>query len=175
MSSIRVVVDSSASLPRAIADRLGITVVPIQIQCGSESYRENIDLTAADFYRRLETADVLTTSQPTPASFIEAYGRLTNEDQAASIISLHVSARASGTCNCATLASREFPDTDIEVVDSMSVSMGLGFLAMVSGRMSALGKQKAEILKSLMSLGERLGMFAVVPTLTYQAPHPILV
>lgn len=165
MTGVRVVVDSSASLPQQLAEELGITVVPVQIQCGSDNLREGRDISCDEFYRRLAAGERVTTSSPSPASFVEAYRSVLADG--VSIISLHVSDRASGTCNIARLVARdEFPDADITVVDSSSVSMGLGFLSIISARLAALGRQKEQIVATVEELRERLGMFAVVPTLT---------
>lgn len=165
MSQIGVVVDSAASLPRELAEQLGIAVVPIQIQIGDRSYRENVDLSREDVYRRLAAGEKLMTSQPSPGSFAEVYQRLTGE--AKSIVSLHVGANWSGTYNCARLVSESLPEADIAVVDTQAYGMGLGFLAITAARLALLGKGKEKILACIADLRERLTMFAVVPTLTF--------
>jgi len=132
MTSVAVVTDSTADLPSDLAAARGLTVVPLTVMLDDQSYLDGVDITAADFYRRLESASgPATTSQPTPASFEEAYRRLLKDhDQ---VVSIHISAKLSGTYAAAVQGARMTGAGDrIRVVDSEMVSMPLGLIVLAA-------------------------------------------
>ena len=116
--AIRIVTDSVADLPPALASANDITVVPAYVIIGNETFRDGVDISADHFYERLGTLSRLpTTSQPTMADFQEVYQRLL--DQGHQIVSIHVSSKLSGTVNSATQAKAALGDaSQIEIVDS---------------------------------------------------------
>ena len=116
--AIRIVTDSVADLPPALASANDITAVPAYVIIGNETFREGLDISADRFYERLGTLPRLpTTSQPTMADFQEVYRRLL--DQGHQIVSIHVSGKLSGTVNSATQAKASLGDSaQIEIVDS---------------------------------------------------------
>ena len=155
--TVKVITDSTADLPPALAEELGITVVPANVHFGEEVYRDGVEITGDEFYRRLVTASRLpTTSQPTPGDFLSAYnekGQTTDE-----IISVHVSAKLSGTLNSATQAREEYGgECRIEIIDSMQGSMGLGMLviaaAEAANRGGSLDEVAAETRAALPNVG----------------------
>ena len=120
--AIKIVTDSVADLPPALASANDITVVPAYVIIGNETFRDGLDITADRFYERLTTLSRLpTTSQPTMADFQTVYQRLL--DQGHQIVSIHVSAKLSGTVNSATQAKAALGDaSQIEIVDSQLAS-----------------------------------------------------
>lgn len=116
--AIRIVTDSVADLPPALASANDITAVSAYVIIGNETFREGLDISADRFYERLGTLPRLpTTSQPTMADFQGVYRRLL--DQGHQIVSIHVSAKLSGTLNSATQAKASLGDSaQIEIVDS---------------------------------------------------------
>ena len=97
--SVRIVTDSSSDIPKPIADELGITIIPLTIAFGEQSYRDGIDLTADEFYARLGAEKQLpTTSQPPPALFEHAYEHLVTQGE---VVSVHLSHKFSGTVETA--------------------------------------------------------------------------
>jgi len=148
--TIKIVTDSTADIPSALAKELGITVVPLYVRFGEESYRDRIDITEDEFYQRLLNDPIHpNTSQPTPQDFANVYRELSQ--QADGIASTHISSKLSGTCNSA-LQAKELVATEcpVEVVDSEKVSMGLGLLAIEAATFANSGKdlqQVAEIEK----------------------------
>src|SRR5438128_9623551 len=95
--TVRIVTDSTADLPREQAQALGITIVPLTVFFGEEAYLDGVELDNAGFYNKLQTSKTSPrTSQPPPATFQEAYMRLISEG-ADAILSVHVSAKLSGT------------------------------------------------------------------------------
>ena len=127
--TIRIVTDSTSSLTPEAAAELGITVVPLTVSFNDETYLDNIDLDNDTFYQKLVSSKELPrTSQPSPASFQEAYTRLI-EEGADGILSIHLSSALSGTYQSACTARDSLPDelrrVPIEIIDSKNVSYGI--------------------------------------------------
>src|SRR4051794_2958863 len=103
MASVVLVTDSTADIPIEVREKLGISMVPLKVNFGDESYLDNITLQPAQFYEKLTSFEGLpTTSQPSPAEFYEVYKRLT--DLGHSVISIQLSGALSGTYQSATIA-----------------------------------------------------------------------
>src|SRR5260370_32516375 len=127
--TIRLVTDSTADIPLDQAQSAGITVVPLTVFFGDEAYLDGVDLDNASFYSKLQASKELPrTSQPSPAAFQEAYIHLIN-DGADAILSVHLSAKLSGTYQSACTARDTLPDNvkkiPIEIIDSQSISVGM--------------------------------------------------
>lgn len=143
MSKVAIVTDSTAYLPDDLIRGLSIHSVPLQLIWGDQTYRDGIDITPEEFYDRLPGAKVMpTTSQPSPAAFREVYENLLN--QGYEILSVHISSKLSGTVDSALQARQTFPDQPIEIVDSLSTSMGMGFSVLEAGRAANQGATLAD-------------------------------
>ena len=131
---VRVVTDSTADLPAEIVDELGITVIPLQVIFGSETFRDGVDLTAEEFFERLpQEKELPTTSQPSAGEFQQAYGTLAEKTDR--VLSIHLSAGFSGTVGAAQQAAGRLAERcQIEVVDSGTVSMAMGFAVIAAAR-----------------------------------------
>jgi len=165
---IRVVTDSTCDLPAEYLQEYGITIVPINIQFGTETYEDGITLDHAAFYRRIEELGILpSTSQPSAGQFREHYERLRKEG-ATDILSLHVTAKLSGTLQSAELA-REMLQGQVAVYpfDSACGSAGLGFMALEASRMARAGKCVDEILTRLEILRERMSIILTLKDLRF--------
>jgi len=127
-SRIAVVTDSTAALPAELAE--GLTVVPLMVVIDGREGREGIDLSPADVARALDERRQVSTSRPAPADFAAAYDRLLAAG-VEGVLSVHLSAKLSGTCDAATLAATEFGGR-VEVLDSRTVGMALGFVAVAA-------------------------------------------
>ena len=165
--TVKVITDSTADLPPALAEELGITVVPLNVHFGTEVYRDGVEITADEFYRRLVTESRLpTTSQPTPGDFLSAYdemGQTTDE-----IISVHISAKLSGTMNSATQALEEYAGSSrIEIVDSMQGSMGLGVVAIAAAEAASRGGSLDDVVTETRAALPNVGFIGLVDTLEY--------
>ncbi len=127
-SNTAIVLDSTADFPDA-ADRFpNWRVVPLYVNFGTESYRDGVDLTATDFYKRLKTtATMPTTSQPTPADFKAVYDELTGYER---ILSLNIAATLSGTFQSAGLAA----DERVRTIDTQTTSVAITQLALAIQR-----------------------------------------
>ncbi len=143
MSKIAVVVDSTSDLPAAERDRLGITVVPLNVHFGDEVLRDNVDISPTQFLERLVTSRQLpTTSQPSPAVFEVAFRALAKNHDA--VIAVTLSSKLSGTYQSANIAAEAVSDTvRVEVIDSQMASVALALMgvraAELAGRSDDLG------------------------------------
>jgi DegV family protein with EDD domain len=164
---VKIVTDSTADLSPEMARELGITVVPVYIRFGGKTYRDGIDIGCDEFYRRLTTSNVLpTTSQPAPADFASAFTLLAGERD--DIISIHLSRKTSGTYDAA-LQGKEIAGllSRIEVIDSLSVSMGLGLIAITAARVAMAGANLREVLGKVKETIPHIRMMGVFDTLKY--------
>jgi fatty acid kinase fatty acid binding subunit len=138
-----IVLDSTADFPEAPERFQNWRVVPLYVLFGDQSYRDYVDLSPAEFYARLRTADVLpTTSQPTPGDFLETYEELAAY---ARIYSLHISSALSGTYQSATTAAAELGADKVRTVDSESASAAISMLGLAIQRRLDRGTSHEEI------------------------------
>ncbi|GAA1883278.1 DegV family protein [Actinomadura bangladeshensis] len=126
-SAVAVVTDSTAYLPAGLAERHGLTVVPLQIAVGGAT-RDEGDISAAEAAQALKEWRPITTSRPAPERFAQVY-KAAASSGAGRIVSVHLSAALSGTVEAARLAARDAP-VPVTVVDSGTIGMGLGFAAL---------------------------------------------
>ncbi|HET9343893.1 MAG TPA: DegV family protein [Candidatus Eremiobacteraceae bacterium] len=165
---VAIVTDSTSDLG-ALAGQHGIEVVPLTIRFGNDEFRDGVDLSEADFYRKLEASPTTPiTAQPTPALFAQTYRRLL-DGGADRIISIHLPATLSGTINAAAIAANEIGDGKVDVLDSRSVSAGIGILALDAARRAAAGEDADAIGSALRADVPKVQLFATIPSLTYLA------
>jgi len=163
---IKIVTDSTCNLPPHLLQRYDIKVVPTNIQFGSETYEEGVTIARDTFYRKIEELGIMpTSSQPSAGQFVEVYRELAGEGH--SILSIHITSKHSGTCQSALLAKSMLPGVDIEVFDSLSISMGTGFQVLAAARAAEEGRSIAEILDLLQRIRSRMIIFFTVATLKY--------
>jgi DegV family protein with EDD domain len=167
--TIKIVTDSTADLPPALAEELGITIVPLYVQFGNDTYRDRLDITEDKFYQRLINDPIHpSTSQPTPQDFTDIYRKLSQK--ADGIISIHISSKLSGTCNSAQQAKKEVSaECSVEVVDSEMVSMGLGLLAIEAAAIANSGKDLHQIVEEVKQSISNTHLWALFDTLKYLA------
>ena len=164
---VRVVTDSTADLPPELAAELGITVVPLQVIFGEESFRDGVDLSSEEFFRRLDQSDALpSTSQPSTGDFQRAYEELAQSTDR--ILSIHLSSRFSGTVEAARQAAAGIDDRcRIEVIDSGSVSMPLGLAASAAARAARDGEDLDACAERARSVLRRERIAVALDTLEY--------
>lgn len=139
-----VVTDSTADLPEAWRERYGIEVVPLKVLFGSETFRDRVDMTDAEFFKRLATATKLpTTSAPSPGDFAEVYSRLARDY--AACISIHIGAQLSATAEAARVGARSVEGFPVEVIDSETVTMPMAFLCRVASESATLDAAVAAV------------------------------
>lgn len=166
---IRIVTDSSADIPEHIAAALDISVVPLIVTFGSESYREGVDITHDEFYERLirEAPNLPKTAIPSPGDFTDVYRRILDEGD--EIISVHLSSSLSGLFNVATLAAREVDPGNkrITLIDSRNVSMCLGWTAITAAELALRDESKETIVAQVLDMLPRLRIPSFLDTLEF--------
>ena len=126
--AVKVVTDSASDIPVELAEELGISVVPCTIFFGADAFKDGVEITKEEFFRRLTTDNIMpTTTQPSVGDFLEAYKPLVEGGH--EIVSVHVSGKLSGTVNSARLAAEELPGATVEIVDTELASMGVALAA----------------------------------------------
>jgi DegV family protein with EDD domain len=134
---VELVTDSTAYLPPALAAEHGIRVVPVQVVIGGTTYSEGVDVDPDAVVAALREWRPVTTSRPTPEAFAQAYAAAA-ADGATSIVSVHLSAKLSGTVESAVIAARTAP-VPVTVVDSGLIGMAMGFAAIAGAVAAASG------------------------------------
>ena len=167
--TIKIVTDSTADLPPQLAGELGITMVPVYLRFGDEVFHDGVDISADEFYQRLKSDPVHpSTTQPTPQDFVDVYKELA--PKADGIISIHVSAKLSGTCNSALQAKATVGDKcPIEVIDSQVVTMGLGQLAMAANALARSGRSLQQVAEEVKKMIPSIRLLGLLDTLKYLA------
>ena len=144
--------DSNAQLPAELAERYGVEVVPLTVTVDGTPYLEGVDLDAADFYARFQhTRPIVTTAQPSPGQFAEAYEAVAYRG-ATEILSIHLGASVSGTVNSARLASQVSP-VPVRVVDTGTASFAVSLCLWEAAEAVATGAT----LEEAAALAERVG------------------
>ncbi|MBI3362821.1 MAG: DegV family protein [Chloroflexi bacterium] len=134
MNKIALVTDTTVNMPPDMVARMDIRVVPVYVNFGTESYKDYEELPPAKFYEKLAAVkaaggEMPKTSQPSPEDFRKVYEQC-REEGSHSAISVHVTAKASGTCASAELAKTMAGHIHVHVVDSATTSMQMGFMLM---------------------------------------------
>jgi DegV family protein with EDD domain len=164
--TVRIVTDSACDLPQAVADAHGIEIVPLTIRFGATEFTDRRDLSTAEFWRRsAESAVLPETSAPAPGQYEETFRRLA-ADGAEGIVCVSLSGELSATIQSARLAAGAVADViRVEVVDSRSVTMGLGMIVLTAARRAEEGADVDTIVKEAASLAERTRVWGALDTL----------
>ncbi len=166
MNKVRIVTDSTADLPNELVEELGIIVVPLKVNFGHEVYRDGLDISSEEFISRLEKEDALpTTSQPSPGEFVAVYENLLEKGE--TIISIHLSGKLSGTIQSAKTARTMIDSKNIHIIDSKSVSMGLGLIVIAAAEAAREGRPVRDILNIINDKIDKSLIIFLVDTLEY--------
>jgi DegV family protein with EDD domain len=165
-AKVTIVTDSTANLTPEIIAEHNIYVIPQILNWEGKSLLDQIDISTDEFYRRLpQSADLPKTSQPAPGQFTEHFQKVAETSE--SIVAIFVSELLSGTIQSAHLGAAEMGDYPIEIVDSRSVSLGLGLLAVAAARYAAQNDDYKAVAEYVRTLVPRLRVIFVVDTLEY--------
>lgn len=169
MPSIAIVTDTDASLSPDVAARHHIRQVPITVHFGDETLRTGIDVDDASLFQRVDREGTLpTTSAPAPGEFLQAF-EAAFDDGADEVICFCVSSAISGTYDAARTARDLLLEREITVVDTQSISMGQGFMALEAAEAAREGAPRQEIIERAMDVGQRTSLYAALSTLRYLA------
>lgn len=161
MRKIKIVTDSTADLPISLLNQYNISVIPLKVIFNDNIYREGIDITVQEFYAKLAQAEQLpTTSQPSPGEFQELYEKLTEDGS--TVISIHISAKMSGTYQSAILAKSNLPDRDIRVIDSKQVTIALGLVVLAAAKAVKDNKTADEVEQIAYEIAKKVKIYFIV-------------
>ena len=160
--NVAVVTDSTAYLSPELTPP-GVTIVPVAVILGGQSFDEGTQISVASVAEALRRKAVVSTSRPSPARFAEVYARLAGEGHA-EIVSIHLSGDMSGTFDAARLAAREAP-AQVSVVDSRTVGTALGFAVRAAAEAAEAGADAAEVAAAAQRRAESSRTWIVVTSL----------
>ncbi|GLY01483.1 MULTISPECIES: DegV family protein [Actinoplanes] len=164
--AIAVVTDSTAYLPAELNGTYDLTVVPLTVVVNGWDGLEGLEISPAEVARALgERRAVVSTSRPAPSQFAEVYRRLLDEG-ADGVVSVHLSAKLSGTFEAARLAAAEVGDR-VRVVDSGTAAMGLGFPALAASAAARAGADLEQVTAAAIEHAARVSTLFYVDTLEF--------
>jgi DegV family protein with EDD domain len=163
---VKIVTESTADLPSALADELGICVVPTLVIFGTDTYRDGIDMTRQQFYDRLEQGKTNpTTAAPSPAAYEEVYRQLARGTH--EVVSIQTASKLSALYGTACLAASSVTGARIAVVDSEQVTMGCGWLAVEAAEAARRGEGLEQIVELVENAKRRTWVFAALASLEF--------
>ncbi len=167
--SVKIVTDSLSDITSDIAKGLDITVVPVYVRFGEQVYRDRVEMTTEEFYQRLVRSTVLpTTTQPPPGDFLEVYQKLAKETDEILVVTL--SSKLSGTYQSAVQAKKMAEGkTRIEVIDSLTVVMGLGLIVIAAAKAAQSGAKLSDLVNLVHKAMPRSHPVMFFDTLKYLA------
>jgi len=162
MPPVKIVVDSTADLPPAVAADLDITVVPVLLRFGDQTFREGVDISRSEFFARLQTDPHFpSTAAPAPGVFEEAYRRLAAHTD--TVVSIHLSPQYSAIFSAACLGAQAVAEgLRVVPVDSGQISLGMGMMATVTAEAARDGASLEELLGLVDDLRRRIHLFAII-------------
>ncbi len=172
MSGFVVATDSTSNLSPGPAEDLGVPVIPLSVYWGDDSYLEGVTLDADTFYRWMrERRELPKTSQPSAGAFIDFFQEVADRQGVKAVLGIFISEDMSGTMASALQAkahlAEQRPDLRIEVIDSRSVSMGLGLQVLVAARAAREGATLDETIAKTRWCYEHTHVLFAVDTLEY--------
>ena len=155
-----IVTDSTSDLPHEYLSEHNIHVIPLSITVNGKAYTDQVDITSKEYIEYIEADADVKTSQPPIGRFIEKYEELAKED--VEVISIHMSSGLSGTFNTALQASHMVEGSNITVIDSKSISYGLGYQIQHIVDLIEKGTPTSDIIESVTQLRENIQLFVVI-------------
>jgi len=169
MPSVAIVTDTDSSLPPDVAARFGIRQVPILINFGQETFKANEEIDDATVFARVNREGKLpTTAAPSPGQFAEAYEAAFSAG-AGKIVCFCVSSAISGTYGAAVVARDLYPEREITVVDTRTLSMAQGFMVLAAAEAAVAGAPVEKIVARAEDVRGRTHLYAALSTLKYLA------
>ncbi len=167
--AVKIVTDSSADIPPELLKEFDITVVPLYVRFGNDVFKDKVDIYDQEFYKRLVSGEVFpATSQPTPLDFKQVYEELAKD--ADGIVSVHLSSKLSGTIPSALQARESMQGScPIEIIDSLSITSGLGMVCLEAARAAKAGKNMEEVVKIASDAVNEIHFMVIFDTLKYLA------
>lgn len=166
VSEVSIVTDSIADIPEADQERLNIVVVPAVVTLEGETYQDGVDLSRAEFYRRLPYLKTpATTAAPTPLLFENAYENLLTKG-AKFILSIHIPSALSGMINVVTQAAKPFGER-VKIIDSGQLSLASGYLAIEAAQVAKDGGTIDMAIERARKVRDNVRLIAFIDNLTF--------
>jgi DegV family protein with EDD domain len=166
MPKIALVTDSTAYIPKDLAEKYQIRMVPLRVQWGSDTYLDGIDIKTAEFYERLKTDRLIpTTAAPSIGDFEQVYRQAL--ETADAVVSIHIASQLSATVSSAEQAKALMPGKSIEVIDSRFTSMAMGYMVLAAARAAENGATLEEVTAAARRLIDLSRLIFTVDTLEY--------
>lgn len=166
MSKIAIITDSTAYIPEDLVEKNPIWVAPLVVIFGDKTFEDGVDIQPEEFYNRLQTESVNpSTSQVTPASFNKLFSELVPQEY--EILCVLVSDKLSGTIDSVMQAKEDYPNAKIEIVNSYSITMALGFQALAAARAAEEGADLAECKAVAEQARDHTGVVFAVASLEF--------
>ncbi len=162
---VMIVTDSTSDIPPEALGNLPIKIVPLKIEIDDRVYRDMVDLSREEFLERLKSGEMPKTSQPSVGEFQIAFDELIG--QGFDVVAIHISPKLSGTFNSASTAARNVGSEHLTVIDSGSVSIGLGVLVLFAAELAASGHRSREIAERVERRKDQIWVVAALETLEY--------
>jgi DegV family protein with EDD domain len=162
---IALVTDSSSDLEKEIIERYNIQTIPLKIIYSDREYNDGVDISPEEVYERFDQ-EIPKTSMPSQTDIMKVFDRL-REEGYKKILSIHLSCNLSGTVDVVKMISKQYEDLEIEVIDSKSVSIGVGMLVHEAAKLISQSIPMAEIKDALNKAKDKINVFYCVPVLDY--------
>ncbi len=160
-----VVTDSTAYIPKELREQLNIHMIPLSVNFGNETYKEEIEIQTDDFYEEVKTKELPTTSQPAIGEFVTLFEQLAKDYD--TVISIHLSSGISGTFQGAVSAGEMVEGIDVHAFDSEISCMVQGFYVIEAAEMAKAGKSYKEILARLEEMKQSIRAYFMVDDLSH--------
>jgi DegV family protein with EDD domain len=164
---IHIVTDSTACLPQGYAEEHGVTVIPLRVSLDGKYFRDGIDITNDEFYRRLVAGAKAGSTQPSPDEFASAYRAILDKDPAGDIVSIHISSRLSGTLNAALTGRNQLDTVHVRLVDTWNAGLGTAFPTMRAVELAGAGVPLGQVVAEVEALCLRTHVYFVLDSLKY--------
>ena len=166
MNSVQIVTDSSCDLPEDLITQFGIGIVPLKIRFGQTEFVDRLELTTDQFWEKCrETDELPSTAAPAPGAFIAEFQRAADEG-ASGVVAIVLSGELSATIEAAQQAAREVEgNIDVRVVDSRTVTLGLGAVVVAAAQAAKSGATVDEVADIAADSASRTHVHAALDTL----------
>jgi DegV family protein with EDD domain len=165
IEKIALVTDSSSDLEKEIIEKYNIQTIPLKIIYSDREYDDGVDISSEEVYKRFDQ-EIPKTSMPSQTDIMKVFDRL-REEGYKKILSIHLSCNLSGTVDVVKMISKQYEDLEIEVIDSKSVSIGVGMLVHEAARLISQSIPMAEIKDALNKAKDKINVFYCIPVLDY--------
>jgi DegV family protein with EDD domain len=166
MHQVKIVTDSTCDLPDDILERYDISIVPLTVRFGEESYRDRVDISTDEFFRKLgKSKELPSTSQVSVGEFTKVFEKLGRENE--TVLGLFLSSRLSGTCQSAIIAKNVLGLDNIHIIDTKLATLAQGMVVLEAAQMASEGKTLQKITERVRYMIDNMCSIIILGTLTY--------